>query len=462
MNIATPVAAFDSVIAQQRALFETGETKSAEWRRDQLSALIRMLEEKEAVFANALRNDLGKSATESFISEIGFTIAEANYARKKLGRWMKPARVGVPLLLQPGKGRIRPEPLGVALIIAPWNYPLQLALSPLASALSAGNCAVIKPSEIAPHVSEALATVVPDYFDPGAVAIVEGGVSETTALLEQQWDKIFYTGNGKVGRIIMEAAAKHLTPVTLELGGKSPTVVDESANLSVAARRIVWGKFLNAGQTCVAPDYILAHAAVHDALLSEMMTAVHDMYGADPRQSPDYGRIINDKHYERICGFLGSGQTVIGGDHDAGERYIAPTILRDVDPGSPAMQEEIFGPVLPVLKIDSIDDAIAFITARDKPLALYVFAGDTYVQRKIVAETSSGSAAINDAVMHLAAPDLPFGGVGESGTGAYHGVHGFHAFSHRKAVFKMPTWPDLPARYPPMKAWKEKLIRKVL
>ncbi|MCB1549219.1 MAG: aldehyde dehydrogenase family protein, partial [Hyphomicrobiaceae bacterium] len=349
MNIAASTNPFAETLARQRAFAASGAPRSLDWRREQLSALIRMLEENEAAFAEALKADLGKSAFESFVSEIGFTISEAKYARRHLSRWMRPLHIGVPLMLMPGKGRLRPEPLGVALIIAPWNYPLNLVLAPLASALAAGNCAVLKPSEVSPHVSAALAAIVPKYFDSAAVAVVEGGVPETTALLALRWDKIFYTGNGTVGRIVMEAASKNLTPVTLELGGKSPTVVDASANLAVSARRIVWGKFLNAGQTCVAPDYVLAHETIHDALLDEMAKAVRAMYGDDPQQSPDYGRIVNDRHFERVCGYLGSGEIVVGGKTDAASRYIAPTILRDVSPDAPAMQEEIFGPVLPVL-----------------------------------------------------------------------------------------------------------------
>jgi aldehyde dehydrogenase (NAD+) len=350
----------------------------------------------------------------------------------------------------------------VALIIAPWNYPLQLSLGPLVGALAAGNCAVLKPSELAPATARLLAERLPGYLDPACVRVVEGEVAETTALLAERFDHIFYTGNGAVGRIVLEAAAKHLTPVTLELGGKSPCYVDASADLAVAARRIAWGKFFNAGQTCIAPDYVLAHAAIRDRLLDLLRATLRDFYGDDPRTSPDYARIVNARHHRRLSALLGAGTVVVGGESDEAQRYLAPTVLADVPPDAPVMREEIFGPILPVLAVADADAAIAFVNARPKPLALYLFAADRAVEERVLARTSSGGATVNHVMLHFLVPELGFGGVGPSGMGAYHGRASFEVFSHRKGVLRQSTAIDVPLLYPPFSDAKKGWVRRLL
>ncbi|MCA9541571.1 MAG: aldehyde dehydrogenase family protein [Myxococcales bacterium] len=452
-----------TTVAGLRTTFNSGRTRSLAWRRGQLDALKQMITADEDAILGALTEDLGKPRTEGWMSELALLHKELNEASAQLGRWTRPERVSTPLVLQPGRSEVRREPLGVVLIIAPWNYPFQLAVAPLVAAIAAGNCAIVKPSEVAPATSAVLARLVERYLDPSAVRVIEGGVPETTALLAERFDHIFYTGNGTVGRIVMAAAAKHLTPVTLELGGKSPCYVDEKVDLSNTARRIVWGKFFNAGQTCVAPDYILAHRAVHDALLDALASAVRGFYGDDPQQSPDYGRIINARHHRRLMALMGSGTPVVGGAADESNRYIAPTILRDVAPDAPVMQEEIFGPILPVLAVDDADAAIRFINGRDKPLALYAFSSDRSVAEAVVDRTSSGGATINHVWLHLGVPDLPFGGVGESGMGAYHGKAGFDVFSHRKGVLRKPHgFEPPPLMYPPYSETKTKWLRRFL
>jgi aldehyde dehydrogenase (NAD+) len=339
---------------------------------------------------------------------------------------------------------------------------VQLAIAPLAAAIAAGNCAVVKPSEVTPHVSAALARLVPKYLDREAVALVEGGVPETQALLAERWDHIFYTGNCRVGRIVMEAAAKHLTPVTLELGGKSPCIVDRDCDLDVAARRITWGKFLNAGQTCVAPDYVLVQEGRCDELVERMAHYVREFYGDDPKRSPDLARIVNDAHLDRLSKLLESGKPVVGGQVDRAERYVAPTILRDVPPDAPAMQDEIFGPILPVLPFGDLDEAIAFVNARSKPLALYVFTARPEVEQAVLSRTSAGGVCVNAVLWHLGNPSLPFGGVGDSGMGTYHGRHGFLTFSHRKPVLKKSTRADPKVAYPPYTRFKKALLRRFM
>src|SRR6476619_7400244 len=405
------------------------------------------------------------SASEVYATDIGFTISEISHLLKHLDRWVRPRSVRLPAMTRPGRAQIRPEPLGVALVIAPWNYPVQLLLAPAAAALAAGNALVLKPSEISAHTAELLAELVPRYLDERVVAVVTGGVDETTALLAERFDHIFYTGNGRVGRVVMAAAAKHLTPVTLELGGKSPTIVDRSANLDVAARRIAWGKYMNAGQTCVAPDYVLVDRQVEGPLAARLRDTVLRFYGDDPSASSDYGRIINDRHFARLARMLddeGAGEVIFGGERDEADRYIAPTALRGTDPTAPIMQEEIFGPVLPLLAVDNMDAAIDFVNTRDKPLALYVFAEDHAVSERIVKNTAAGGVCVNATVFHLVVPGLPFGGVGESGMGAYHGRASFETFSHAKSVLTKPTSVDPSIAYPPYRGLKAKLLRRLL
>ena len=352
------------LVERLRKSFDSGVTRPAEWRINQLRQLARMIEDEEPTFLAALKSDLGKSEFEGWLAETGFVLNEVKVAIKDLRRWMRPRRVSAPIVVQPGKATIYPEPLGVALIISPWNYPFQLVVSPLVGALAAGNCVVLKPSEVAPATSAALAALLPKYLDQDCVAVVEGGVPETTSLLAQRFDHVFYTGNGTVGRIVMEAAAKHLTPVVLELGGKSPCIVDRDVDLEVTARRIAWGKFFNAGQTCVAPDYVLVHESMHKQFLDKLAATIREFYGDDPQKSPDYGRIVNARHHKRLSALLESGKIFVGGKTDVADRYIAPTVLTDVSPDSAVMSEEIFGPILPVLTVSSFDEAVSL---RERP-----------------------------------------------------------------------------------------------
>jgi aldehyde dehydrogenase (NAD+) len=441
---AEPVAQQDQdipeTVVRLRATFDSGLTRPAAWRRRQLHALRRLLRDHIPAIEEALYDDLRKGRTESHLTEIGQVLAEIEHALRHLDRWMRPRRVAVPMNIKPATARIHPEPLGVCLVIAPWNYPLTLTLNPLVGALAAGNAAVVKPSELAPATSRLLADLLPRYVE--AVAVVEGAVEETTLLLAQRFDHIFYTGNGTVGRIIAAAAAKNLTPITLELGGKSPVFIDETADMTVTARRLAWGKFTNAGQTCVAPDYVLVTHAAHDSLLAALPEAVQQMFGPDPRTSADYGRIANDRHFQRLTGLTAEGDLLTGGVHDAGERYIAPTVLTDVPPEAPVMTEEIFGPILPVLTVRDVHEAIDFINARDKPLSLYAFTRGKAARRALLERTSSGGLVYNAPMLHLGVPNLPFGGVGESGMGAYHGKTSFDTFSHHKPVLSKPTRPD--------------------
>jgi len=427
------------VVARLRATFRSGRTKPVEWRTTQLRRLRELLTENGTELAAALHADLGKSSTEAFRTEIDFTIREIDHTLDHLTDWLRPESAPVPAHLgADATAWTQYDPLGVVLVIAPWNYPAQLLLAPVVGALAAGNAVVAKPSELAPATSAAIARLVPAYLDTDAVAVVEGGVPETTALLAERFDHIFYTGNGTVGRIVLRAAAEHLTPVTLELGGKSPAFVDRDADLAVVADRLVRGKFLNAGQTCVAPDYVLTDPETAAALEPLFVKAVETLYGADPAASGEYGRIINERHFDRLTGLLDSGRTVVGGQSDRTAKYIAPTVLADVDPEAPVMREEIFGPILPIVTVDGLDAAIDFINDRDKPLALYVFTDSDTTRGRIADETSSGGLGYGLPLAHLTVSDLPFGGVGESGMGNYHGRYSIETFSHRKAILEKP------------------------
>ncbi|MGW2838538.1 aldehyde dehydrogenase family protein [Streptomyces sp. NPDC001493] len=428
------------VVARLRTTFRTGRTKDLAWRTHQLERLRALLTEHGDELADALRADLGKSRAESYRTEIDFTVREIDHTLEHLEDWLRPepAPVHAGLAALGATALTVRDPLGVVLVIAPWNYPAQLLLAPLAGALAGGNCVVAKPSELAPATSAAVARLLPRFLDTDAVAVVEGGVEETTALLEERFDHIFYTGNGTVGRIVMAAAAKHLTPVTLELGGKSPVFVDRDTDLKAVAARLASGKFLNAGQTCVAPDYVLTDPETGAALADALAAAVEAQFGSDPSVSPDYGRIINERHFDRLVRLLDSGRTVTGGAHDRATKYIAPTVLADVAPDAPVMGEEIFGPVLPILTVAGLDEAIGFINDRDKPLALYAFTESAEVRERLLAETSSGGVGIGLPLAHLTVSDLPFGGVGESGMGSYHGPYSIDTFTHRKAVLDTP------------------------
>jgi aldehyde dehydrogenase (NAD+) len=458
MNTAVSIP---DAVQRVRRTFETGKTRSIEWRLHQLGEVARMLREHEVDFAEALQLDLGKCRFEAVLTELSFVEEEAKYARKRLARWMKPKRVRTPLMAQPGRSYIQPEPKGVVLIIAPWNYPLSMVLAPLVGAIAAGNCAVMKPSEITTNTSAAIARVLPRYLDNDAFAVIEGGVPETTALLEQSFDHIIYTGNERVGRIVMSAAAKHLTPVTLELGGKSPCLIDKSADLDVAASRIAWGKFINAGQTCVAPDHVLVHREVAAQFADVLASKIKAFYGDDPRESPDFCRIASERHTERFAKLLEGHAIHTGGQVDVAARYVAPTIVVNPAPDSALMQEEIFGPILPVITVDEMHHAIKYVADRPKPLALYLFSKSKALEEAVLARLSAGSVCINDAVIFMVSPELPFGGIGNSGMGRYSGWYGFETFSHMKPVMKRSFRFDAPARYPPYTDFKAKLMRLV-
>ena len=461
----TSVDHIPEIVQELRAGFRAGAPNDVTSRRTQLRRLRALFVEQEDRILDALATDVGKPRIEAYTSEIAFTINEIDHTLQHLNAWTKPKKIGVPITFKPGKAMLRPEPLGTVCIIAPWNYPVQLLFAPLIPALAAGNTAVLKPSEVTPSVAALVEELVPKYFDSSTVAVVTGAVEQTTALLKERFEHIFYTGNGQVGRIVMRAAAEHLTPVTLELGGKSPAIVLADANIDVAAKRIAWAKFLNAGQTCVAPDYVLVEEKIEDQFLTALTDAVTTFYGDDPQQSADYARIVNEGHHDRLMKLLSDGgyeATVFGGTGDRGTRYVAPTALTGVKADAAVMADEIFGPILPVLAIGDVDEAIRFVNDREKPLALYAFSSDDDTLEHVVANTSAGGVTLNHAVLHLAVPDLPFGGVGQSGIGAYHGKSGFDTFSHFKPVLDKPTRPDPALMYPPYNANKQKIIRKFM
>lgn len=437
------------MISRQSDFFDSRITFSEDFRRSALRRLQAALETHERELLEALWADLHKHAEEAFASEIGLVHAEIQHALRCLHKWMKPRRVRTPALGWPGRSRVVPEPYGRALILGPWNYPVHLLLTPCVNAVAAGNCCVLKPSELAPHCSSVLAGVVKEAFAPEHVSLVQGDASLATQLLERQHNKIFFTGSTSVGRKVMAQAAEHLTPVTLELGGKCPCIVTRAASIRTSARRIAWGKFINAGQTCLAPDYVLVEASVRDELVEELKTAIAAFYGSDPRQSPHYGRIINDRHLQRLAGLLASGRVVCGGQCERQERYIAPTLILDPSPDSALMAEEIFGPVLPVIAVADLDEAFSFFKKRPTPLAAYLFSESSAEQARMLAESRSGGLCINDTVLHAAGHHLPFGGLGESGLGSYRGHAGFEAFSHQRAVMKRSTWFSEAIRCPP-------------
>ena len=463
---ATPAATPDvaAVVARVRAAYASGRTRPIEWRVEQLDGLTRMLTREEDRFSAALAADLGKPTIEGYVADIKATINEIVDIRKHTAKWAKPRKVKLPMTMKPGSGWILPEPLGVALVIAPWNYPIQLLLEPMAAALAAGNAVVAKPSELAPATSAALAELLPRYVDPEAIAVVEGDASVSTSLLAERYDHIFFTGSTRVGQVVMEAAAKHLTPVTLELGGKSPVLVDDSANIEVTGRRLAWGKWLNAGQTCVAPDYVLVTEARRDELVETMRAAFAEFSGGDPRGTDDFARIVTQRHATRLHGLLADhgGTVAVGGEADPDTRYVEPTVIVDPDLDSGLMTEEIFGPILPVVTVESMDDAVDFVNERDKPLALYVFADDDDAAHALVERTTAGGTCINHVVLHLTPPELPFGGVGPSGMGRYHGRSGFDTFSNLRSVMKKKATPDPKLMYPPYTSLKQRLIRRFL
>jgi aldehyde dehydrogenase (NAD+) len=451
-------------LATLRQHVTDGCTRPLAWRLEQLERLEQAMAERSDAVLAALAADLGKPDVEAFY-ELAAVQQELRLTRRCLRRWMAPCRVGLPLSLMPGRAELIHEPLGCVLIIGPWNYPFNLCLRPLVSALAAGNTAVIKPSEQAPATAALIAELIGEAFPPSTVQVVQGDGATAAALLEQPFDHIFFTGGERVGRLVMAAAARHLTPITLELGGKSPAVVLADADLSVTASRLVWGKCLNAGQTCVAPDYLLVQRSIREALIERLAARIDSCFGDNPLRSPDLGRIINASQFTRLQGLLDGarqrGQLLHGGQCDPANRRIAPSLIAVNDPDDPLMQEELFGPLLPVLAVDNLEEAIQRINSRPKPLALYLFSQNRQHQDTLLQRTSSGGVCFNDVVLQVGLPDLPFGGVGASGMGAYHGKTGFETFSHRRSVLRRPFLLDVPFRYPPY-AGRLPLVRRLL
>jgi aldehyde dehydrogenase (NAD+) len=442
--------------------FASGKTKPLPWRIEQLTQIRKMVVEQQDKIFVAMQQDLGRCNMESWTAELGGVISEVDHSLKHLKKWVKPRKVPTPIIAQPGKSYMLPEPLGTILIIGAWNYPLLLVLSPLISAISAGNNAIIKPSELSANVSKLLVELVAQYLDNDAFAVVEGAVDETTELLKHQFDHIIYTGGEVVGKIVMRAAAEFLTPVTLELGGKSPCIVDSSTDLDVTAARIVWSKWMNAGQTCVAPDYVLVEESFAAPLIDAIKHKLTEFYSADASSSKDYGRIVSERHLTRIVSYLDGQEVVHGGKHDVANKYIEPTIVLNPAHDSLLMQQEIFGPILPIVTVKNISESIPFVNKRAKPLALYIFSKNKDFGQQVLTATSAGMVCINDGFMFAANPNLPFGGVGSSGTGAYHGKIGFDNFSHLKTVMERSFWFDVPLRYPPFTDKKFKLLKKLI
>jgi len=459
-TLATPPSVAADVMRSLRSTYATGRTRSLEWRRAQLEGIERFCDERESEIADAIAADLGRGAFDAWFGEIVGTKAEAEFASKNLKSWTKRAKQKLPLTQLPGSAWVQYEPLGVVLVIGPWNYPVFLTLSPLVAAVAAGNCVVIKPSELAPATSAMLADVLPQYLDSEAIKVVEGDGAVTQDLLAQGFDHALFTGGTEIGRKIMAGAAPTLTPVTLELGGKSPVIVDADADLDVVARRIAWVKLMNSGQTCIAPDYVLAHSSIREALVFKIIESLRAM-GADVPAGGQ--RIVNERQFDRLRGYLAvtDGKVATGGGVDEERLAIEPTVIVDPSPDEPVMTDEIFGPILPVLSFDTVDEAIRFVNARPKPLALYVFTRSKATQTRIVDEVPAGGAVVNHIALHCLVPSLPFGGVGASGMGAYHGRWGFETFSHRKAVLTKTFKPDLRLLYPPYNERAQKLMRKL-
>ena len=456
----TPNQEITTIVEAQRAFFRSGETLSLKHRQKALCTLSKALKLWESRIAEALWKDLHKSYEEAYMTELSIVMGEIDNHLRHLKLWMTPKPVATPIKMMPSRSKVMAEPLGCSLIMAPWNYPVQLLLNPLVGAISSGCTAILKPSPYVPHVSKVLEEMIKESFSPEFIAVVQGNREVNTALLEQRFDIIFFTGSPDLGRKVMRAASEHLTPVVLELGGKSPCIVDKDANLTMAARRIAWGKSLNAGQTCIAPDYLLVHADIKEQLISALKKEFTRLHGANPKESKHFVRIVNERAFDRLVGYIQGADVVMGGEYDREERYIAPTLIDHVDANSPIMQEEIFGPIFPIVTFSTTEEAIRFVTGREKPLALYYFGESKKNIRQVLKHTSSGGACINDTIMHIANEKLPFGGVGQSGMSAYHGKESFKVFSHHRAVVTTPTWLDLPFRYMPYKffKWVKKLL----
>ncbi|MGM9768093.1 MAG: aldehyde dehydrogenase family protein [Candidatus Cryptobacteroides sp.] len=442
---------------KQDRYFRSGATLDISTRKQHLKEFKAAILKWEKPLCDALWTDLHKSYEEAYLTEISILLGEIDTHIRKLGKWSRPVRKSTPLKLFPSSSKIISEPLGNALIIAPWNYPVQLMLNPLVGAISAGCTATLKPSPYVPAVSKVIEEMIADTFEEEYISVVQGNRVVNGQLLEERWDIIFFTGSPSLGRLVMTAAAKNLTPVVLELGGKSPCIVDKDANLEVAAKRIAWGKSLNAGQTCIAPDYLMLHEDIKDKFLSLLKAEFTNLLGENPAETKHFVRIVNDRAFDRLESYLADGDIVFGGKTDKSQRYFSPTVLDNVNPGSPVMQEEIFGPIFPIVNFRTSEDIISFVTSREKPLALYYFGGNG---KEILKRTSSGGSCINDTIMHIVNENVPFGGVGMSGMGSYHNKLSFDAFSHKRAVISTPTWIDLPFRYMPYKLFK--LVKGIL
>lgn len=450
------------LVTSQQAYFASGATLSVDYRIDALRRLKAAIVKHESDIAEALKQDLGKSDFESYLCETSMVLSELSFLIKHVRSYAREKRVPTQLSQYVSRSYIKPSPRGVTLIMSPWNYPLMLSLDPLADAIAAGNTAVVKPSAYSPHTSAVLQTIISECFCPNYIAVITGGRAENSCLLNECFDYIFFTGSQAVGKEVMRHAAEHLTPITLELGGKSPVIVDETAKLPLAARRIVFGKYLNCGQTCVAPDYVYCHESIHDKLVKACIREIKRQFGMHPLENPNYGHIINRKHFDRLCGLLDRKKLVYGGQTHAEQLRIAPTILTDVTWDDPVMQEEIFGPILPILTFSHLDDALQKINAHPHPLAFYLFTEERKTVNYVTEHCAFGGGCINDTIIHLTNPHMGFGGIGASGMGAYHGKVGFDTFSHHKSIVDKKTWLDLPLRYQPYNAWHDKLIRLFL
>ena len=454
----------EDLLRRQKAYFSTGETLSYQFRAERLTALKGAILARQGQLEQALKADLGKCPFESYATEVGFILSSISHAQTRLKQWMRPEKQKTPISLMGCRSRVEKQPYGCVYIIGPYNYPFQLLMEPLIGAIAAGNCAVLSPSELAPNVARVTMELIEDTFPEEYVACVEGGVDNNTLLLQSPFDYIFFTGSVRVGRVVMEAAAKQLIPVTLELGGKSPVIVDGSANLALAAQRILWGKLMNAGQTCVAPDYVLVPREKREELVARLEETLVRFYGPDPKDSPDYGRIINRRHMERLNAILERDRAMIrlGGEVDMEQRYIQPTILCPDGFEAACMEEELFGPILPVLAYDSLDQALNYVNSHSKPLALYVFSEDRGVTEQILRRTSSGGVSVNDTISHIINPNLPFGGVGTSGMGCYHGKYSFDTFSHHRSVVEKTTRFTISLTFPPFTDKKLNMVKKAL
>ena len=452
----------EELMKAQRKFFASGKTLDVNFRIRMLTRLEKAILQYEQELNEAVRADLGKSRAETYMCEIGLTLSELHYVRKHVRAWSRDRLVVTPLAQFHARSFTVQEPYGVVLVMSPWNYPVLLTLEPLIGAIAAGNCCVVKPSAYAPETSRVLAHLICEVFPEKYVGVVEGGRKENQSLLEQKFDYIFFTGGVNVGKYVMEKASAHLTPVTLELGGKSPCIIDRTANLKLAARRVVFGKYLNCGQTCVAPDYVLVERSVHEEFLQYVKKEIVRMYGEEPLSNPNYGRIVNRRHFDRILGLLDPEKLVHGGTGNVETLQIAPTVLDGVTGQDAVMQEEIFGPVLPILIVDSMEEACKFVKSRPQPLALYLFTSDRRLEKRFLREVPFGGGCINDTIIHLATSQMGFGGVGNSGMGSYHGRKSFETFSHEKSIVKKYTWLDLPMRYQPYTKLKEKMVRMFL